>query len=103
MTLTAHARRTDPQTSHDAAASTRDRRECLNNVFEIFTDAAEPLTHEEVVRTYRARETSHGWRHYSESGIRTRVCELARLGVIEDSGQRGKSSTGRAAILWAAK
>lgn len=36
----------------------------------------------------------------SQSGLRTRVSELVRGGVVEDSGKRRTMTTGRQAIVW---
>ena len=40
------------------------------------------------------------WLGYSILSIRPRFSELKALGVIEDSGQRSKNASGRAAVVW---
>lgn len=54
-----------------------------------------PRTDADLFVEYRAR---HG--HISPSGLRTRRRELVQAGYVRDSGQRGKTVSGRATILW---
>jgi hypothetical protein len=86
----AHARRSDPATSHDAAASVR-VRQSQRAVLRMFL-AYGPMTDTElVVRTAEIM---------SASGARTRRSELVDKGFVEDSGPRVKLPTGRLAIVW---
>lgn len=40
------------------------------------------------------------WPWISDSGIRTRCSELVAWGLVEDTGARGESATGRPATIW---
>jgi hypothetical protein len=88
------ARTTDPQTSHEAAAS-------VDNVsqtqYYIWLALRRPATDTELVERYN--NTARAPRA-SESGIRSRRAELVELGMVEDSGLRQKLPSGRNAIVW---
>jgi hypothetical protein len=57
------------------------------------------LTHEQMWNRYQADITSDKPRT-SQSGLRTRVSELVRGGIVADSGRTRTMSTGRQAIVW---
>jgi hypothetical protein len=88
------ARKTDPQTSHEAAES-------VNNV---------TLTQEYVLKALRRARTDvqliEAYRSMrkappaSESGIRSRRAELVRKGLVVDTGSRQVLPSGRKAIVW---
>lgn len=97
--MTAYARSTDPQTSHQAAESVLDvdvtetqrvilkllKTRSMNDeqLFQIFFQGAE-----------------HGyWNHASMSGVRSRRSELTKRGLVKDCG-RSKTKFGRASIIW---
>ena len=94
--MSAHARATDPQTSHDAARSlapvplerVRDR------ICDILAHKG-TLTHHGIINAYRK-----WYGDVPESTVRTRVSELRQMGRVVDSGQRLVIDSGRAAILW---
>lgn len=96
------ARSTDPTTSHLAAASVQHLPESRQAVLRVFTDAAREhdvraMTDEELVLAY----THHEYQpRQSESGIRTRRRELADAGYLVDTGQRGRTTSGRSSIMW---
>jgi len=95
--LMAHARTTDPETSHDAAASIRSERIRASQVAVLDTFRQHgPLTQEELVTRY-ARAPMQ-----SDSGLRTRASELVALGKLVDTGKRRKLKSGRKAIIWRA-
>jgi hypothetical protein len=96
--VTPVARRTDPTTSHEAAASV-DLRDSHRAVADCF-DAYMELTDEELLRVYRQRQVGHVYPAQSDSGLRTRRRELVDLGVLENSGRRSRMETGRQAIVW---
>jgi hypothetical protein len=96
--VTPVARRTDPATSHEAAASV-DLRDSHRAVADCF-DAYVELTDEELLRVYRQRQVGHVYPAQSDSGLRTRRRELVDLGVLENSGRKARMETGRMAIVW---
>lgn len=92
------ARRTDPETSHLAAASVSTSiRESQRIVFSLFK-AYGDMTDEKLLKVSYA-----GGNLLSPSGLRTRRSELVRLGLLEDSGQRIALASGRKAIVWRVK
>lgn len=90
------ARRTDPETSHEAAASVDpDKRTAIQeNILRI-------------LRTYGPTSDVGIW-HYdplhlgSPSGARTRRAELVAMGLVKDSGVRVVGPSGRKMIVWQA-
>jgi hypothetical protein len=88
------ARRGDPGTSWAAAASVTGIRESQARVLSVVREFG-PLTDERLLSIL----ASYG-RPYTPSGARTRRSELVALGLVRDSRQRQRLSTGRMAILW---
>lgn len=98
--LEAHARTTDPITSHEAAASIgsdklRRSQLAVLSMFQRFG----PMHDHDLVDRYTASSSS-SLIDQSTSGIRTRRKELVRSGVLEDSGEKGILPSGRRAIIW---
>jgi hypothetical protein len=95
ITRKAHARRTDPSTSHDAARSIRGKltisQQEVLNLFRTY----ERLTDKELV--YVAGQSGV---KQSPSGLRTRRRELADALFVVDSGHKITLPTGRRAIEW---
>ena len=92
----AHARESDPHTSHDAARSLspdklRDSQKAVLGHFRKFG----PMTDTDLVNIYVGSPQSR-------SGLRTRRNELVDRGLVEDTGARKKLPTGRNAIVWRA-
>ena len=92
----ARARRSDPQTSHEAARSLsasklRDSQKAVLSHFRKFG----PMTDTDLINVYVGAPQSR-------SGLRTRRKELADHGLIEDTGVLKKLPTGRRAIVWRA-
>ncbi|UXE05394.1 helix-turn-helix DNA binding domain protein [Arthrobacter phage Renna12] len=101
------ARKTDPGTSHAAAAKvTLGRTTVRSRVLAIFTAATssrDGLTHDQLIAEYRGFAARLGWPPASESSIRTRCNELWRDGLVERVPDAdAKSRFGNAAILWRA-
>lgn len=98
--LTPRARRTDPQTSHDAAASV-DLRGSHRAVLRLL-DSYGPMTDEELVAKYVKNMTQLALPRQSESGIRTRRKELTTMDPpqVVDSGEKKALKSGRKAIVW---
>lgn len=95
---TAHARRSDPETSKAAASSVRRIRESQADVLTVIRNYG-PLSDEELIQKYRGA-LALGAVRQSDSGIRTRRSELVALGVVVDSGLRGKTASNRQTVLW---
>lgn len=94
------ARRTDPSTSHLAAASVRvsDLPAVKQAIVTLFAVCG-PMTDEQLWDVWQQRIHS---KPISPSGLRTRRRELADAGWIRDSGSKRPMSTGRMAIVWEA-
>lgn len=59
-------------------------------------------THTRLRRLWDARSARKvaPWPWISDSGIRTRTAELVAWGIVEDTGARGTSATGRPSKIW---
>lgn len=90
----AHARKTDPTTSHAAAASVKDITSTQEFILMALT---RPLTDVDLVSAYRAFKSAPP---ASESGICSRRSELVALGKVVDTGARVRLASGRHAIVW---
>lgn len=92
------ARRTDPQTSHDAARSVGQLTRKQLHVLDILKTYG-PMTDEELGLAYRRAAREHKVEPQSDSGIRTRRSELQKLALVE--GVRiTVNSTGRRVTVW---
>jgi hypothetical protein len=91
----AHARSTDPETSHDAADSVRNIRASQIAVLALFM--AGPATDEQLAERAKARRL-----RISPSGLRSRRSELVRMGMVVDTGERERTYSNRRTIVWAA-
>lgn len=94
------ARATDPDTSHEAAAIvarnlTRRQQDVLRVMRQhtAISDVA-------LVAMYDLAAAAGRVSQQSQSGIRTRRCELVRRGLVRDSGKRVRLGSGRGAIAW---
>ncbi len=92
-----NARTTDPQTSHDAARSVENITETQSAILTLLTF---PMTDEELTDAFYNMQQVAGWKNASPSGIRTRRAELVARGLVKDSGERIKLSSGRSGIAW---
>lgn len=96
----AHARHTDPSTSHEAAASVRNET-ATQKIILSFLEAS-PMTDEELVNAYQNGADRFGFiPHASDSGIRSRRAELAAASKVFPVGYK-KTKSGRKAIVWEA-
>lgn len=102
LDFTAHARHSDPQTSHDAAASVRNITRTHELILLIFGNLRK--LHDESLIEYfqNSVRNNRDWRDVraSESGIRSRRAELVRLGKLRDSGKRERTASGRNSVVW---
>jgi len=99
MTEYAHARNTDPLTSHEAAGSItvdkirRSQRE-VNRALRRVGPCDDTALVEEM-------QTNDSYAWQSESGIRTRRNELVAAGLVVDTGDRVVLPSGNRAKVWA--
>ena len=92
----ARARRTDPETSHEAAASIEGLTARRQAVLEVLRRYG-PLTDEELVGIYEEKRVLPP---QSPSGIRTRRNELVRAGLVEATDILRTTVSGRRAKTW---
>ena len=89
----ARARNTDPQTSHDAAASVTGQTETQRHLLELL--AAEPATDMDLMERWHP-----DWGPATPSGLRTRRSELTEAELVIDTGERRPSPSGRLCVVW---
>lgn len=89
------ARRSDPETSHAAAASVTELNAKQKSVLSLFQSFV-AMHDEALIKLYRSTSAMP----QSQSGLRTRRKELARRGMIVDSGARVPTQSGRQSIVW---
>jgi len=89
----ARARNTDPQTSHDAAASVAGQTETQRHLLELL--AAEPATDMDLMERWQPE-----WGPATPSGLRTRRSELTEAELVIDTGERRPSPSGRLCVVW---
>lgn len=95
-------RRTDPETSVEAAESVEDKlRLSQQAVLEIMRAFPVGLTDTDLINVYRARAGRAGIPQQSESGIRTRRKELVDQGKVFNTGATTTLPSGRRSIIWA--
>jgi hypothetical protein len=90
----AHARNTDPETSHRAAEGILRLTERRAAVLETLRRIG-PATDERLAMAYRGIPQS-------PSGLRTRRSELCRMGLVRPTGRRGFMTTGNMADIYEA-
>lgn len=94
---TPRARRTDPATSHDAAASVNSLRH-THQIIVTLLRLEGGMTDEELLYLWNDRIAER----ISPSGLRTRRSELVDMGMVRDSGECRPLESGRMAIVWVA-
>lgn len=92
----AHARHSDPATSHMAASVVNCGlgQMLVLSILKKIGEGTDEAIYEAI--------TLFGARPISQSGARTRRKELTRAGLIKDSGRRGVTKSGRQTIIWEA-
>lgn len=90
------ARRTDPDTSHEAARSVRHIRQSQQDILDVLQHGA--MTDEEIFEALCEAGIC-----ISLSGARTRRSELVDMGRVIDTGHRLFTRSGRRTIVWAAR
>lgn len=102
----APTRRSDPETSHLAAAGLSPAKlsTVRSRVLAILTGRpGAGLTHDALIAEYKRSAVRLGWPRAADSSIRTRCNELWRSGeVVRVEESAGKSGMGNKAILWRA-
>ena len=91
----ANWRKTDPDTSRDAALSVSEQTITKTQVF-ILKALRRPRTDQELVEVFRKFKTAP-WA--SESGIRSRRAELVQRGLVTVVGE-SKTASGRRTYVW---
>jgi hypothetical protein len=94
-------RPTDPATSALAAGSLDSLPERRQAVYGVLVEYG-PLTDEAIAEVYAGLVDAGLVPAQSPSGLRTRRSELVRSELVVDSGERGRTSTGRVAVVWTA-
>lgn len=104
--MTAHARRTDPITSHEAAATVdtnRSQTAVLQLAYQYlgryFTQAAAVTTYQQVSHHQHAERQPNALPVLSDSRVRSAVRELQRKGHIMHAGYTSPA-TGRREAIW---
>lgn len=99
----AHARKTDPHTSHAAASSVTNLRRSQKAVYDCLLIYG-PMHDKDLWRRYYKEMMGghHNWPWLSESGVRTRRSELVDTGWVKDTGRTEKLESGRNATVWEA-
>lgn len=101
----AHARRTDPETSHEAARSVEALPKRLADVLLVLTEHG-PAHDEDLCQLYRQRMRSAIWSRrvmeQTDQSIRSRRAELVKAGKVEYTGQKALTKTGRKSRVWRA-
>lgn len=93
----AHARLTDPETSHAAAASIDRLTARRGAVLALLARFPGGLSDSELVEVYQAKGVIPP---QSPSGIRTRRSELVDAGLVEYSGNNVTTPSGRSSRVW---
>lgn len=97
-------RRTDPETSHEAAGGLHDLTDRQRAIL-VFMRMKGPMADHMLVANYQmaAKSMYGGWPTQTPQSIRTRRSELVAKGLVKDSGQRVRAPSGRGrAIVWEA-
>lgn len=84
------ARRTDPDTSHAAAASITPGR-CEDAIIDVFVRLDAELTDDEIARWLP---------HLYPPTVKSARSRLTKCGTLIDTGRRAASDRGRAMIIW---
>lgn len=95
----AHARLTDPQTSHDAAASVTNISKVQKAILSLLQ--ASPMCDEKLIEQYRIwQQTDDRFPAVTDQSIRSRRAELVKMGLLEPAHWREQLSTGNMGQVW---
>lgn len=95
----AHARSTDPETSHEAADTVWNPTEVQAHVFRIIEEHG-PISDTELAWHYGHEAVKHNWYVPTPQSLRSRRAELVASGQIEHSGFYGLTPNGRRTRKW---
>ena len=95
----AHARNTDPETSHEAAASVKGLGAARDAVLWMFKRHGN-LCDTELIYYYKSYVGSRRVPVQSDSGIRSRRAELVKSGHLIATHQYATLKTGRRSVIW---
>jgi len=95
-------RSTDPETSHEAAASIAAERGGSRSAVLAVLALIGPCTDTALIQAYLDLAALGELPQQSASGIRTRRKELVVAGRVADTGERVALISGRHSIVWAA-
>ena len=95
------ARTTDLTTSHAAAASVRGTQNLRSRLTVLLRDHPQGMTHEQIVVLYTQVAYQYGWPTATAQGIRSRIKELERQGVVKHDGTpTERTRNGRLTHRW---
>ena len=92
-------RKTDPDTSRDAALSVTEETVTMTQK-RILEKLQVAMTDSELIGLFNLDREYGNANFVSDSGIRSRRAELVAKGLVVDSGLRVKLFSGRYAIMW---
>jgi uncharacterized protein (DUF2225 family) len=95
------ARKTDPDTSHQAANSVTNLREKQRQVYCVLKEFG-PLTDKELISIYNEAAAQHIVKPQATSGIRTRRSELVGQGLVRTAGKTKSPTSKRPRYRWEA-
>lgn len=95
----AHARNSDPTTSHEAAASVRNLTLSQAHILALYHELGD-MTDGDLIHHYNDMVDGGDYPPLSVSGIRTRRSELVIRGRLTDTGRRALTDAGRRTIIW---
>lgn len=98
-----HARTTDPDTSHDAAETVTHVAVMRARVYGLYLTHPEGLTDEQLLAVYSAQHGGSLRSLEARSSPRKRRSDLAQQGLLEDSGERRRLTSGRRGVVWRAR
>lgn len=95
------ARISDPETSHEAAASLDPTKlsELMIAIIQITREAGK-ITDGDLISKYYEYSQIFGWEVYEPQTIRSRRSDLVKAGKIEFSGEYGITRSGRRTRMW---
>lgn len=91
-----YARRSDPETSHEAASTVKDVSLVKSLILGLLASYGE-LSDEQILTRYKAVE---GLPKATEQSLRSRRAELVKAGLVEHNGNFAITSNGRRTRLW---